>query len=193
MGSLKNNRRSSDAQTHAQGCCLVLERGNKIKGQYKSLEPKFRQTMKTLYILPLLLSACADHDGQKQNTFPAIPVSEESDWTTYEGKWLTAGGSIHFELSLKSGAFGQDSYFQLIESFESDSTASGTKSQGLYSTYNEFPNKALGICLHDVNTYEKGTYLRFKKSNGIDTRDEMFFMTRGNDELLPCDNTFTPL
>jgi hypothetical protein len=140
--------------------------------------------MTALLLVTLLLSACTVRDEQKQIAFPAIPVSDDTEWTTYEGKWLTAGGVIRFELSLKSGAFGQDSYYQLRESFESDSASSGTTSQDLYSTFDGFPNKEFGICLHDVNTYEQGTYLRFKKSNGMDSEDEMFFITRGNDELL---------
>lgn len=144
-------------------------------------------------MLIFILPACTVNENRNQKPFPVLATSADDEWATYEGKWLKQGGIIRFELSLKSGSLGYDSYYKLTEYFESDRSASGTPSHGLYSTYNRFANKELGICLHDVGTYENGNYLRFKKNNDIDGQDEMYFVTRGNDELLPCNNTFTPL
>ena len=149
--------------------------------------------MNKLFLSICFVSACTVYEKEKQTHFPALTISENDEWATYEGKWLTKGGVIRIELSLKSGSFGYDSYYKLRESFEADSWASGAPSQGLYSSYDGFPNSEFRICLHDVNSYDKGGYLRFKKLGNINSKDEMFFMTRGNDELLPCDNNFNPL
>lgn len=149
--------------------------------------------MNKLFLFIFLVSACTVNEKEKQKPFPALTISNDDEWATYEGKWLTNGGVIRLELSLKSGAFGYDSYYKLSESFEADSSASGTTSQGLYSSYEGLPNKEFRICLHDISTYAKGGYLRFKRWDKIDNKDEMFFMTRGTGELLPCDNNFNPL
>lgn len=149
--------------------------------------------MYKLFLFILLVSACTVHKKEEQNPFPVLAISDDENWATYEGKWLTTGGVIRLELSLKSGAVGFESYYKLKEFFEADSSASGTTSQGLYSSYNGFPNSEFRICLHDLNTYDRGSYLRYKKLGSVDGTDEMFFKTRGNDELLPCDNSFNPL
>ena len=145
--------------------------------------------MKKILLL-FLLYACTANEKKRQDPFPVLTVSED-EWATYEGRWLTNDAIISFELSLKSGAFGIDSYYKLQESIVSDNKASGTTSYGLYSTNTGFANKELGICLHDLSTYTEGSYLRFKKSDS--EPEEMFFITRGNDELLPCDNGFKPI
>lgn len=149
--------------------------------------------MNKLFLSICLVSACTVYEKEKQKPFPALTISGNDDWAIYEGQWLTKGGVIRLELSLKSGSFGYDSYYKLRESFEGDSLASGAPSHGLYSSYRGFSNNEYRICLHDVNRYDKGGYLRYKKLGNIDGKEEMFFMTRGNDELLPCDNNFNPL
>ncbi|MFM9837775.1 MAG: hypothetical protein ACKVOQ_05880 [Cyclobacteriaceae bacterium] len=147
--------------------------------------------MTKVLLVVFLLLACTEHEKKKQ-PFPVLAISED-EWASYEGRWIVNGGIVQFELSLKSGAFGYDSYYKLHESFNSDSLACGTSSNGTYSTYNGFANKELGICLHDLDINCKADYLRYKKSQSIDMPDEMFFMTRGNDELLPCDDKFKPI
>jgi hypothetical protein len=146
--------------------------------------------MNKLSLFIFIVSACT---VQEQRSFPVLPIADDGEWATYEGRWLTPGGVIRFELSLKSGAFGYDSYYQIRESFESDSLASGGSSQGLYSSYGGFPNQEFRICLHAVSTFKKASYLRYKKFGSFDDTYEMFFTTRGNDELLPCDNNYNPL
>ena len=148
--------------------------------------------MKKLFVFIFLLSACTVHEKEKQKPFPVFTISDD-EWATYEGKWLNNDGVIRFELSLKSGGFGVDSYYKLVESFESDSLASGTESQGSYSTHYGFANKEVGICLHDLSEYSKGFYLRYKPSQRMDIPEEMFFITHGNDELVPSDDHFKPI
>jgi hypothetical protein len=52
--------------------------------------------------------------------------------------------------------------------------------------------KELKICLHDLGDWDRN-YLRYESFNGLRTTKEMFFITRGNEELLPCDNNYNPL
>jgi hypothetical protein len=149
--------------------------------------------MKKLLVFIIFLSACTFQEKESQKPFPAITVSDDDEWTTYEGNWLTEGGVIRVELSLKTGSFGYDSYYKLRESFQSESAATGIGSQGRYSTYAGAAENEFRICLHKVSTHFKHPYVRFKRLNNVDRNNEMFFVTRGNNELLPCDNDFTPL
>jgi len=142
-----------------------------------------------LFPMIFLLSACTIHEEKKQSSFPVLTVSED-EWATYEGRWLTKEGIMRFELSLKNGTVGIDSFYKLLESTESDSLASGTISYGIYSTYYGSAKNELHICLHGLSDYMHDVHFRIKKSN---IPDEMCFITRGNDELLPCDNGFKPI
>jgi len=144
-------------------------------------------------ILPFIffLTACTIQEKEQQKPFPVITVTDD-EWATYEGRWLINDGIIRFELSLKTGSFGMDSYYKLRESFESDSLASGALSEGTYSSQYGLKNNELGITLHDLTPFGKGM-LRYKKSQNKGTPDEMFFITRGNEELLPCDANFNPI
>lgn len=150
--------------------------------------------MKKIISLIYLFSACIVPEKKNQESFPLLTVTED-DWAAYEGKWLSHDGVIRFELFLKSGSIGVDSNYKLYESFADNegSKAGGTISQGLYSTFQGFSNNELGIRLLDLSPYNKGVYLRFKKLQSMDMPDEMFFITRGNDELLPCDDNFKPI
>ena len=147
-------------------------------------------------ILIVLLSTCSAIDKKKPAPFPILDTSGE-EWATYEGKWLYKDGVIQFELFLKTGATGVDTYYKLHERVLSKQSAGSTTSQGMYSSYYGISNNQTGICLHDLATFNlknftSPTHLRYKKSI-IDEREEMFFITRGNNELLPCDNDFKPI
>jgi hypothetical protein len=149
--------------------------------------------MNKLFVIIVFLSSCTFQEQESQKPFPAITISDDEEWTTYEGKWLTEGGVIRVELSLKTGSFGYDSYYILKEFFESEnSSGTGMLSRGRYSTYGGVANNEFRICLHHVSTYSKRGQLGFKRLNNVDN-DEMFFVTRGNDELLPSGNDFNPL
>lgn len=136
------------------------------------------------------MSACVSTEQEKTILFPILNIVED-EWATYEGRWLTKGGTIHFELSLKTGPLGMDSYYVLRESFRSDSLSHGTTSHGRYSTFYGSNNKEVGICLRDLGRYEYSVALRYQKSQ--DMPEEMFFLTRGESELLPSDDSFKPL
>jgi hypothetical protein len=146
-----------------------------------------------IVLLACLFFACNTNPVQEAvQSEPFIPYAVSDDeWTTYESKWIANDGTIRLELSLKNGTPGHDSEYKLGESYESDSSASGTNSKSTYTVYKGFPENEIGICLHNIDSYRKGSYLRFKKSE--DMPDEMFFITRGTDELLPCDDHFKPI
>lgn len=145
--------------------------------------------MRFSFIIILIIGACNSQNKHEGKLFPVLTVTED-EWATYEGSWLAPDGVIRFELSLKSGAVGYDSYYKLSENFEADSMASGTSSYGLYSTIYDQANKEVQIRLHDLSEYNKGFYLRHKNNEGS---DEMFFRSRGNNELLPGDENFNPV
>ncbi len=149
--------------------------------------------MKKISALIFLLSACATHENKNKEPFTVAAKVNEDEWATYEGHWSTQGAVVRMELSLRNGGVGVDSDYKLIESYESDIRASGTVSNETYSTYSGFPNHEFGIRLHNLGEYANGSFLRFKKSPDVNEPDEMFFLTRGSDELLPCDQNFKPL
>lgn len=146
--------------------------------------------MRKILCLLIGLSGCMSNEKEKTILFPMLTVNDD-EWAIYEGRWLTQGGSIHFELSLKTGPVGTDSYYVLHESFISDSLSHGTTSQGRYSTFYGSNNKEVGICLRELALYDFSMALRYQKSP--DMPEEMFFLTRGDRELLPSDDSFKPL
>jgi len=141
------------------------------------------------FLIIFIFSACIVKDKTKQASFPEITVNE-NEWAAYEGRWLTGNSVISFELFLKSGAIGVDSYYRLWESSVADSSASGTISYGPYSTYYGSSDKELRICLHGLSEYTDAIHFRISKT---DMPDEMCFITRGGDELIPCDADFRPI
>jgi hypothetical protein len=145
--------------------------------------------MKYSFILILIIAACTSQSKSEGKPFPVLTVTDD-EWATYEGSWLAPDGAIKFELSLKSGAVGYDSYYKLYEHFESDRMASGNSSYGVYSTEYDLINKEVRIRLQNLGQYKKGIYLRHANSDG---EEEMFFVSRGKDELLPCDNIYKPV
>jgi hypothetical protein len=145
--------------------------------------------MRKVTIFFLLLIGCSTSKKEEQVPFPVLTIADD-EWVNYEGRWLTKGGILRLELSLNGGAYGVDSYYKLQESFHSDSLARGTTSHGKFST-NFNPNtKQFKICLHDLSEYSHGTHWRYKRPN---LSEEMFFITRGNDELLPSNDNYEPI
>jgi hypothetical protein len=144
-------------------------------------------------IIPLLflLSACNLHE-EKHEPFP-LPTIPDNQWTTYEGKWLTEEGIVRVELSLKTGPFGIDSDFKLGESTELNSKAFGSFSKGKYTVLYGLPNNEVGIVINNLGAKTKSFHFRHKESSQFDMSEEMFFLTRGDGELLPCDRNFNPI
>lgn len=140
-----------------------------------------------------ILTACAPQKKEKYEPFPLITIADE-EWATYEGKWLTKDGILRLELSIQqTSSVGVDSYYILLEAFESDSSANGTKSQGKCSIYYGLTDDEIGIRLRDLALYSKGVYFRVSESKYLNLSEEMFFVTRGSNELIPCDENFKPI
>ena len=144
---------------------------------------------KTMTLFFLILIACSLPKKEERVPFPVFSIADD-EWVNYEGRWLTKGGILRLELSLRAGAYGIDSDYKLRESFESDSVAHGSFSQGQYSAYLEGNSKQFKICLHDLSEYSYGNHWRYKRPN---LEEEIFFTTRGNNELLPCDENYEPI
>lgn len=158
---------------------------------------------KILFLIPIFFLTSCKNSDKKKSAIPSFAPSED-EWAVYEGRWLSQEGVIEFELQLKTGTGDIDTYYKLHESMHSTKMASSTSSQGMYSSYYDLPNSETGICLHDLATYpelfkgpihlgfKRPLHLRYKKS-AIDDSEEMFFITRGVDELIPTDNNFKPI
>lgn len=141
-------------------------------------------------ILLLILLSCSD---SKKDVKPFLIVTDTNDeWINYEGYWQTEGGLVWLELALKAGAFGMDAEYKLREIFESDSLGASTTTTDTYTTsFRSSSDNTLGIVLHRLGTYSHRSYFRYK--NEVDQTEEMFFITKGPNELIPCDNNFVPL
>lgn len=143
-------------------------------------------------ILPvLLLAGCSTPSTSPEpRAFPAEYATTDT-WATYESRWVTKNGIVRFELSLKSGAFGYDSYYRLIEYYEKKNSASSIVTTGNYSTQYNWKDHQHAITLRDLSTALEGGYLRYKKF--AKSGEEMYFLSRGNQELIPCDENFNVL
>lgn len=138
----------------------------------------------------LLLSACSLSEKKNEVPFLVAPLKDEQ-WATFEGRWKSPDAVIHLELSLESGSVGADAHYDLHELKEATKFASGTSSQNLYSTYIRDAGKEFGIRLHNLAEYSYSNYFRYPSNS--DQGEEMFFLTRGDEELIPCDDKFQPL
>ena len=147
--------------------------------------------MKKIMLLAAIVVACKVENRKEIVAFPTEPALDD-EWAVYEGRWLAKEAIVRFELYLKSGTVGIDSYYRLHEKLDSDSLSSGTTSRGLYYSYAGSPDMELRIKLPGLGPYSKGTYLRYHGEDS-DFPDEMYFITRGNGELIPCDNQFEPI
>ncbi|MBL7877382.1 MAG: hypothetical protein JNL53_17080 [Cyclobacteriaceae bacterium] len=150
--------------------------------------------MKSALLIAILFFSCIQHKNRDFNFLSSVDANSE-DWTAYEGKWLTKDGVVRFELFLKNGSEGIDTYYKLGEFFERHDSilSTSTSSQGLYTTYRGRQDNEVGIRLLGLSSYNNNIYMRFKSSELPGPQDEMFFITRGDDELIPCDASFNPL
>lgn len=142
--------------------------------------------MKKVFALVLLLAGCTTTPRSPETKdFPTLYVTDDA-WATYESRWV-----VRFELSLKAGAFGYDSYYRLIEHYEKKNSASSVVTSGTYTTHYNWKDNLHAITLHDLNTTLEGGYLRYKQFGK--SYEEMYFLSRGNQELIPCDDNFNAL
>lgn len=139
----------------------------------------------------IFILICCSCETKPRQDFVIVTTGDE-EWTHYEGQWLAATGVVHLELALKTGAQNINATYKLDESFTSDSIGSSSYSISTYSTYfNGGLDKSMGIVLHNLSPLTYGSFFRYRKSS--DLPEEMFFVTRGQNELLPCDPEFRPL
>lgn len=148
--------------------------------------------MKKTWPFLFLLIGCSSTEVTEKKSFTAVNVAED-EWATYEGRWHTKAGIYSIELSLNTGSYGYKSNYRISEHFEKKESAGGNLFNGLYSSdYHKVDDKVL-ITLHDLNKVSFISFLRYSKwSLGKDS-EEMYFMTRGNEELIPCNDDFEPL
>jgi hypothetical protein len=143
------------------------------------------------YVLFIILSCCFSCKPEAKQDFLIVTTGDD-EWVHYEGQWLSGKGVVQLELALKTGAQNVNAAYKLHESFLSDSLASGTSSIATYSTYMGGRNdKSMGPVLHELSPFSHGSFFRYRKST--DLPEEMFFITRGQNELLPCNPDFKPL
>lgn len=148
--------------------------------------------MKNILLFTSLLISCTTKDNSSMVDFSTKTISNE-EWATYEGKWLADKGVISIELALQKNPPGINSYYKLHESFVEAKRASGTYSHGTFSIYHGLPNDEFGIRIHDLSPNATGVHFRVKQSRFLNLAEEMFFITRGNNELIPCDENFNPI
>lgn len=145
--------------------------------------------MSRIWIAILVLSGCSVSETRNQGVMLGVRDAEE-EWFHYEGSWTAENGQFDVELSLRAASFGVDAPYRLRETFRADSLANGARTEALYSG-TLLANDEIAITLRDLSEYDEGRFFRYRKST--DSGPEMYFLTRGNDELLPCDDQFRPL
>ena len=139
----------------------------------------------------IFILICCSCETKPRQDFIIVTTGDE-EWTHYEGQWLSPNGEAQLQLALKTGSQNINAVYILHESFTSDSSASSTTSRATYSTYfGGRSDKSMGIVLHNLSSLTYSSFFRYRKSP--DLPEEMFFVTRGQNELLPCDPEFRPL
>lgn len=147
--------------------------------------------MKRWVITFLFLASCS-REGSAPNEELFSRATNDPEWTTYEGKWKTEKGVHTLELSLKNNSNNVDAFYRLWESSEFGQQARGTTSKGEFTSY-DLPNHESGIRLRELRKSPYGSPFRVKESSLLDLSEEMYFITRGPNELIPADKDFVPL
>lgn len=143
-----------------------------------------------LLIIFVVITSCTFENKEKNISFlsNSTPIQ---DWEIYEGKWLAKDGVIRLELYLSKSSNKYDLYYKLYESFESKTNSNGAVSEGEYIFYDGMPDNELRIRLRKLAGDSHEIHFRIK--NPLDSSEEMFFLTRGQNELIPTDENFKPL
>ncbi len=144
---------------------------------------------KTSLIVGFLITSCIVPE-KNENKKPTPCVGEDSNRTMYEGKWKTANGILRIELSLEIGAPGVDSNFELFENMESNNSAGGAISRGEYTVFYGLQDDKIGVRLNNLQPTKTTHHFRQSKSWLFDSDEEMYFVSRGSNELLPSDKDF---
>jgi hypothetical protein len=147
--------------------------------------------MKCSIVVLLFLASCSREGTVPKEELFSRNVSDP-EWTTYEGKWKTEKGTLKIELSLKNNSNNVDAFYNLWETNESPDGASGITSKGGFMSYN-LPDHESGIRLLELKRSPYASPLRVKESSLMDLSEEMYFVTRGANELIPTDKNFVPI
>ena len=163
--------------------------------------------MKKLILFYFLLVACTSARKEKQ-PFPVF-TQAEAEWVVYEGKIITDSGALTgVELSLRQGAVGLESFFEMKKStFHSDDFYSW-HSQGNYKvSYGlegneqgltiiepvfEFSAKVVSSEKVEGETSEK-LLVKAVKSQELLGTPELYFKTEGNEGLVQTNKHFEAL
>jgi hypothetical protein len=142
------------------------------------------------YIVISVLVASCSRQEKNDDKISLLHAPTQSEWTVYEGKWKTNEGILRIELTLQAGAPGVDARFELIEEMGSTNSFSGAISRGNYTIFFGQQNNETVIRLNNLRPNNQTPYFRQSKSWLFDTNEEMYFVSRGSNELLPCDRDF---
>lgn len=149
--------------------------------------------MKYICVAVLLFASCTPKKGDPPNPDLLSHLSPDIGWTTYEGTWRTETGVHRIELSLQNNFSSfEDASYQLSERNASKESASGTFSRGKFTSYN-LPDNQSGIRLLDLKPSPYASPFRVQEFKLLESSEEMYFVTRGTNELLPADKNFVPL
>jgi hypothetical protein len=144
-------------------------------------------------IVFILLIAIACKQSNKQGEITNSKFVEPAEWETYEGRWQTKNGILLIELKLNTTTNNIDAAYQLHETLLSNEKASSTVSKGKYIFYKGMPNNEVGLCLQNLTENITGGHFRIRKESYSLPKEEMCFISRGADELLPTDQNFKPI
>jgi hypothetical protein len=147
--------------------------------------------MKNLFFLGFFLAACTTAEKPDFYDFPTKTVMNNA-WATYEGNWPGADGIRSVELSLLQNSGEGETWFNLYENFHSKKLAGSSTQKGKFSLYRLSGNE-FGIRLHNLNPHPYGAHFRVSDPALFSSKQEIFFITRGENELIPCDHDFKPL
>ncbi len=141
--------------------------------------------MKTLsiFILTIALFSCKEQYKKIAEPFPNF-LTSQNEWITYEGH-LPAEGEQEkvFELKLKPGSIGSNSYYTMHESLgEINVFAMGSLSQGVYTVlYGPKDQNIIQLNVKLLRSWSSGKKPEYSSV-------ELFFKNKGDHELVLLDS-----
>jgi hypothetical protein len=150
------------------------------------------KALKQILPILLLMASCSSREEKQADKLFTRSVTPE-EWTVYEGKWKTPDGLLRIELFLEEGAPGMDARFKLFESIESTHIGTGSATFGSYTIFYGLQNEEIGIRLNRLAQNSPNQHFRQSKSWFFDDDEEMYFISKGDLQLIPSDESFVPI
>lgn len=147
--------------------------------------------MKKLVYILLISFGCTP--SEQQNILFNAKEIDANEWETYEGRWMTEIGILEIELTLNTSTNNVDTKYQLLEKLLSNQKATSTMSNGRFIFFKDVSNNEIGLCLQNLTINSTGGHFRVKKESHLALAEEMYFISRGPDELIPTDENFKPI